>query len=61
MHCESNNNPPVRQFVDALKSAIVNGPAYRSVLHPNCEDDGATLLYIVQVKRSTAESLYGHV
>ena len=60
MHCESNNNPPVRQFVDALNSAIVSGPAYTGVLHPNCVDDGATLLYIVHVKRTTAGSLYGH-
>ena len=43
-HCESNNNPSVGQFVDALKTVIINGLAYTGLLDPNCEDDGATLL-----------------
>jgi len=44
LHCGSKNNPSVGQFVDALKTVIINGLAYRGLLDPNCEDDGATLL-----------------
>jgi hypothetical protein len=44
LHCGSNNNPSVGQFVDALKTGIVNGIAYRGLLDPNSEDDGAALL-----------------
>ena len=40
----SNNNPSVGQFVDALKTVIINGLAYRGLLDPNCEDDSAILL-----------------
>jgi hypothetical protein len=43
LHCGSNNNPSVGQFVDALKTVIINGPAYRSLYGTNCEDDGASL------------------
>ena len=41
MHCRSNNNPSVGQFVDALKAVII---AYRGLLDRNCEDDVASLL-----------------
>jgi len=34
----------VRKFVDALKTVIINGLAYRGLLDPKCGDDGATLL-----------------
>jgi hypothetical protein len=34
----------VGQFVDALKSSIINGLAFRGLCGTNCEDDGATLL-----------------
>ena len=44
MYCGSNNNPSVGQFVDALKTVIINGLAYRILCCPNCEDDGASLL-----------------
>jgi len=44
LHCGSNSNPSVGQFVDALKTVIINGLAYRSLCGPNCEDDGASLL-----------------
>jgi hypothetical protein len=40
----SNNNPTVGHFVDALKTSIINGPAFRGLCETNCEDDGATLL-----------------
>ena len=43
-HCGSNNNPSVGQFVDALKTVIINGLAYKSLYGTNCEDDGASLL-----------------
>ena len=42
LHCGSNN-PSVGQFVDALKTDIINGLAYRSLYGTNCEDDGASL------------------
>ena len=38
LHCGSNDNPPAGQFLDALKTVIINGVAYRS------KDDGACLL-----------------
>ena len=44
IHTGSNSNLTVGQFVDALKTVIINGLAYRGLLDPNCEDDGATLL-----------------
>ena len=44
LHCGSNNNPFAGQFVDALKPVIINGLAFRGLLHPNCENDGATIL-----------------
>ena len=31
LHCGSNNSPFVGQFVDALKTVIINGLAYRSL------------------------------
>jgi hypothetical protein len=42
--CSSNNNPSVGQFVDALKTVIINGLAYRSLYGTNCEEHGASLL-----------------
>lgn len=44
LHCGSNSNPSAGQFVDALKTVIINGLAYRSLYGTNCEDDGASLL-----------------
>ena len=50
LHVRSNSNPFVGQFVDALKTVIISGLAFRSLLNPNCydddDDDGATLLEI---------------
>jgi hypothetical protein len=44
MHCGSNSNPTVGQFVEALKSSIINGLAFRALTNPNCEDDKTRLL-----------------
>ncbi|XP_033609559.1 uncharacterized protein LOC111870082 isoform X2 [Cryptotermes secundus] len=44
LNCGSNNNPTVGQSVDALKTSIINGLAFRVLGGTNCEDDGATLL-----------------
>jgi hypothetical protein len=44
LYCGSNNNPTVGQFVDALKTVIINGLAYRILCCPNFEGDGASLL-----------------
>jgi hypothetical protein len=34
-----NNNPAVGQFVDALKTNIINGRTNRGLCVTNCEDD----------------------
>jgi hypothetical protein len=44
LHCGSNNNPIVGQFVDALKSSIISGLAFRGQSNLNCEDDKTELL-----------------
>ena len=44
LHCGSNNNPTVGQFVDALKTSIINGLAFRALSNTNCERDGTKLL-----------------
>ena len=44
LHCGSNSNPFIGQFVDALNTVIISGLAYRGLLDPNYEDDCATLL-----------------
>ncbi|PNF32279.1 hypothetical protein B7P43_G16945 [Cryptotermes secundus] len=44
LNCGSNSNPTVGQFVDALKTSIINGLAFRGLGETNCEDDGVTLL-----------------
>ncbi|XP_033608842.1 uncharacterized protein LOC117282608 isoform X2 [Cryptotermes secundus] len=49
LNCGSNNNPTVGQFVDALKTSIINGLAFRGLGETNCEDDGATLLDNLQL------------
>ena len=46
LHCGSNNNPSVGQFVDALKTAIISGLACRGLLQSDCEDDVAILMEI---------------
>jgi hypothetical protein len=43
-YCGSNDNPTVGKFVNALKSNIVNGVAFRGLQGSNCEDDDTTLL-----------------
>ncbi|XP_023718100.1 uncharacterized protein LOC111870226 isoform X2 [Cryptotermes secundus] len=40
LNCGSNNNPTVGQFVDAMKTSIINGLAFRGLGETNCEDDG---------------------
>ena len=37
LHCGSNNNPTVEQFVDALKTSIINGLVYTGLHNANCE------------------------
>jgi hypothetical protein len=44
LNCGSDDNPTVGRFVDALKTSIINGLAFRGLGDTNCEDDGATLL-----------------
>ena len=44
LHCGSNNNPTVGQFVDALKTSIINGLAYKGLRNANCEGDDTKLL-----------------
>jgi hypothetical protein len=44
LHCGSNNNPTVGQFVDALKSSVINGLGFRGLRGTNCEKDDTSLL-----------------
>jgi hypothetical protein len=44
LHCGSNNNPTVGQFVDAIKTSIINGLAYTGLHSANCEGDDTELL-----------------
>jgi len=46
LHSGSNNNQTVGQFVDALKTCIINGLAFRDLRNTNCEDDKTQLLEI---------------
>jgi hypothetical protein len=48
-YCGFNNNLAAGQFIDAQKTSIINGLAFRGLCVPNCEDDGATLLYNLQL------------
>ena len=36
-HCGSNSNATVEQYVDALKTSIINGLAYTGLRNANCE------------------------
>ena len=44
LHCGSNNNQTLGQFVDALRTSIINGLAYKDLCNANCEGDGTGLL-----------------
>jgi hypothetical protein len=44
LHCGSNNNPTVGQFVHALKTSIINGLAYKGLCNANCAVDDTVLL-----------------
>jgi len=44
LHCGSNSNPTVGQFVDALKTGIINGLVYTSLCNADCEGDDTELL-----------------
>jgi hypothetical protein len=42
--CGFVNNWAMGQFIDAQKTSIINGLAYRGLCRTNSEEDGATLL-----------------
>jgi hypothetical protein len=44
LHCGSNNNPAVGQFVDTLKTSIIKGLAYAGLRNANCEGDDTEVL-----------------
>jgi hypothetical protein len=44
LHCGSNNNPIVGQFVVALKTSIINGLAYAGLRNANSKGDDTELL-----------------
>ena len=44
LHCDSNNNPTVAQFIDALKTGIINDLAYTGLRNANCGGDDTELL-----------------
>jgi hypothetical protein len=41
LHCGSNNNETVAQFIDALKTSIINGLAYRGLCNTHCKGDNS--------------------
>jgi hypothetical protein len=43
LHCGSNNNRTVGQFVDALKTSIINGLACTGLHNANCEGNDTEL------------------
>ena len=43
LHCGSNNNPTVGQFVDALKTCTIIGIAYTGLCNAMCEGDDTEL------------------
>jgi hypothetical protein len=43
-YCGFNNNPAVGLYIDAQKTSIINGLAYRGLCVTSCEDDGANVL-----------------
>jgi hypothetical protein len=47
LHCGSNSNPSVGQFVDALKTGIISGLAFRGLRGTNCKEDDSSLLDIL--------------
>jgi len=61
LHCGSNNNPTAGQFADALKTSIINGPAYIGLRNANCEDDDTELLnnihYLLKKSSSSRTNL----
>ena len=44
LHCGSNSNPSVGQFLDALKASIINGLSCTGLRNANCEGDDTELL-----------------
>jgi len=42
--CGSNSNPNVGQLVNAQKSSIINGLAFRGLSNTNCKDDKTELV-----------------
>ena len=44
LHCDSNDSPTVGQFVDALKTSIINGLACTGLHNANCEGDDTEFL-----------------
>jgi len=65
LHCGSNNNASVGQFVVVLKTVFINGLVYRNLYCTNCEDDGASLLdnlhsFLKPSKATSASPLTTH-
>jgi hypothetical protein len=44
LYCGSNDTPVLGQFVDVLKTRIIDGLASRGLGETTCEDESATLL-----------------
>jgi hypothetical protein len=47
-YCGSNSNPTVGEFVDVLKTSIINGLAFGGLYETNCEEDGGNFLNNLQ-------------
>jgi hypothetical protein len=57
-YCGFNNNLAVGLFIDAQKTSIINGLAYRGPCITNCENDGAALLDNLQSPDSASQNPY---
>ena len=59
LHCGSNNDPTAGQFVDALKTSIINGLAYTGLHNANCEGDDTELLDNLHSSRPNPSKSHG--
>jgi len=54
LHCGSNNNPSVGQFVDSLKTSIISGLVHTCLHNANCEanDHRSLSFWIIYIPSS---------
>jgi len=52
LHCGSNNKPTLRQFLDTLKTSIINGLAYTGLRNANCEGVMTLSFWMIYIRCS---------